>query len=191
MNVKSVIKQALPVVATAAVLVATAIQLNYQGRPWKCGCGHLLFWSGDAWGSETSQHLFDPYAFTHILHGLGFYGLLAWTIPKLRVVWRFWLTVVMEAVWEIVENTNFVIQRYREATAALGYNGDSVINSLGDIVACGAGFWIARQLGFKRSVVVFALVEVVLLITIRDSLLLNVLMLIYQSPALKSWQAGH
>jgi hypothetical protein len=97
----------------------------------------------------------------------------------------------MEAVWEVVENTNFVIQRYRETTAALGYNGDSVLNSLGDIVACGVGFWLARQLGFKRSVVVFALVELVLLITIRDSLLLNVVMLIYQSNALKSWQAGH
>ena len=177
--------------ATAVVLIATALELHYQGRLWKCGCDNLLFWSGDAWGPETSQHLFDPYTFTHILHGLGFYGLLAWSIPKLRTVWRFWLTVLMEAVWEIVENTNFVIQRYRETTAALGYNGDSVINSLGDIGACAVGFWIARQLGFKRSLVVFALVEIVLLITIRDSLLLNVVMLIYQSNALKSWQAGH
>jgi hypothetical protein len=191
MKPKLLVKHALPVIATAAVLIATAIELHYQGRLWKCGCGHLLFWSGDAWGPETSQHFFDPYTFTHILHGLGFYGLLAWSIRTLRTVWRFSLTVLMEAVWEVVENTNFVIQRYRETTAALGYNGDSVINSLGDIVACGVGFWLARQLGFKRSVVVFALVELVLLITIRDSLLLNVVMLIYQSNALKSWQAGH
>lgn len=185
------VKKTLPIVATAAVLVLTAVQLHYQGRLWFCSCGTFLFWSGDAWGSETSQHLFDPYTFTHILHGLGFYGLLALVAAKLRTVWIFWLTVLLESLWEVIENTNVVIQRYREATAALGYNGDSVINSLGDIIACGVGFWIARQLGFKRSVVVFALVEIALLLTIRDSLLLNVVMLIYPSETLKGWQAGH
>lgn len=191
MKLNPSLKIALPVVLTAVVLIATALQLHYQGRLWKCGCGTMLFWSGDAWGSETSQHLFDPYTFTHILHGLAFYGLLALTVSRLRPIWRFWLAVVIESVWEIIENTNFVIQRYREATAALGYNGDSVINSLGDIAACAVGFWIARQLGFKRSVVVFALVEIVLLIAIRDSLMLNIVMLIYPSDTLKAWQAGH
>lgn len=156
-----------------------------------CTCGTFLFWNGDAWGSETSQHLFDPYTFTHLLHGLGFYGLIVLAVPRLRIVWRFWLAVLIESVWEVIENTNFVIQRYREATAALGYNGDSVINSLGDIVACACGVWIARQLGWKRSVVVFALVEIVLLVSIRDSLLLNIVMLIYPSETLRTWQAGH
>lgn len=191
MKLNSGAKTVLAVTLILVVLALTAFQLHYQGRPWICSCGTLLFWSGDAWGSETSQHLFDPYTFTHILHGLGFYALLAWTISKLGARWRFCLAVVLESLWEVVENTNLVIQRYREATAALGYNGDSVINSLGDIIACGVGFWIARQLGFKRSVAVFALVEIALLISIRDSLLLNVVMLIYPSETLKAWQAGH
>ena len=191
MNLKSGVKKLLPVFVIAAVLVITAIQLHYQGRMWICSCGTMLFWNGDAWGSETSQHLFDPYTLTHVLHGLGFYGLLWLTISKLRTVWRFLLAVVMESAWEVIENTNLVIQRYREATAALGYNGDSVINSLGDIVACAVGFWIARQLGLVRSVILFALVEISLLVTIRDSLLLNIVMLIYPSEALKGWQAGH
>jgi uncharacterized protein DUF2585 len=191
MRLSPTVKKALPILATVVVILITAVELHFQGRVWKCDCGNILFWSGDAWGPETSQHLFDPYTFTHILHGLGFCGLLAWSAAKLRTAWRFWLAILIESVWEIIENTNFVIQRYREATAALGYNGDSVINSLGDIVACGVGFWIARQLGFKRSVVVFALVELVLLITIRDSLLLNIVMLIYNSEGIKAWQAGH
>jgi hypothetical protein len=191
MNLRAGVKKVLPVLATAVVLFLTAVQLHNQGRVWFCTCGTFLFWNGDAWGSETSQHLFDPYTFTHVLHGLGFYALLWLTMAKLRTVWRFWLAVLIESIWEVIENTNLVIQRYREATAALGYNGDSVINSLGDIVACGVGFWIARQLGLKRSLVVFALVEISLLLTIRDSLLLNIVMLIYPSESLKGWQAGH
>jgi hypothetical protein len=98
--------------------------------------------------------------------------------------------MLIESLWEVIENTNFVIQRYREATAALGYEGDSVVNSIGDIVACGLGFWIARKLGFRLSLVVFVLIEVALLLTIRDSLLLNIIMLIYPMESLKIWQAG-
>ena len=180
-----------PIIATVVLLFVTAFQLRNQGRIWWCSCGHLLVWSGDAWGPETSQHLFDPYAFTHVLHGLAFYGLLFLLAPRLRTIWRFWLAILIEAVWEIVENTEFVIQRYREATAALGYTGDSVINSLGDVVACGVGFWIARKLGFRGSIVAFVLIEALLLLAIRDSLLLNIIMLIRPNAALKAWQAGH
>lgn len=184
------LKTYLPIIATVLVVVAAAFQLHWQGRSWICNCGHFLFWTSHAWDSETSQHLFDPYSFTHVLHGIGFCGLLALTISRLSVRWRFWLSILMESVWEVVENTNFVIQRYREATAALGYEGDSVVNSIGDIIACGVGFWLAQKLGFRKSVVVFALIEVALLLTIRDSLLLNIIMLIYPLDAIKSWQAG-
>jgi hypothetical protein len=103
---------------------------------------------------------------------------------------RLALATFLEAAWEIFENTEFVIQRYREETLALGYNGDSVFNSLGDILICIAGFMIAQRLGFRRSVIVFVATELVLLVWIRDSLLLEILMLIYPIDSLKAWQMG-
>jgi hypothetical protein len=170
---------------------AAALQLHRQGRLWACACGRVRLWTGDAWGVDTSQHLFDPYSFTHLLHGFAFCGLLALVAPRIAVRWRFCLAILFESVWEIVENTNFVINRYREATAALGYTGDTVINSMGDIIACAVGFWVAHRLGWRRTLVAFALVELLLLVTIRDSLLLNILMLLHPSGAIKAWQAGH
>lgn len=105
-------------------------------------------------------------------------------------MWRLGIAIVMEALWEVFENTEFIIQRYREATVALGYYGDSVGNSLGDILTCGIGFAIAERLGFHRAVVVFAAAEMALLLWIRDSLILEVLMLVYPIAAIKSWQMG-
>ncbi len=180
-----------PWLAVVAVLAAAAFELRRQGRLWLCSCGHFRPWLGDAWGAETSQQLFDPYSFTHVLHGLAFAGLLALVLPRANWRWRAALAVAAEAVWEIFENTEFVINRYREATAALGYNGDTVVNSLGDVVACAAGVLVARKLGLLRSLLVFALTEVVLLLWIRDSLLLNILLLVYPSESLRAWQAGH
>jgi hypothetical protein len=180
-----------PWAAAAAVLAATALQLRAQGRAWFCACGRLLVWTGEAWGSDTSQHLFDPYSFTHVLHGVAFCGLLSLIAPRLAPAWRLCLAVAAEAAWEVVENTAFVVNRYREATAALGYEGDTVVNSLGDIAACAAGFVVARRLGLWRSVALFLLVEAALLIFIRDSLLLNVLMLLYPLDSVRAWQAGH
>lgn len=174
-----------------AVVAATALELHRQGRLWTCSCGRVLVWFGAAWSSETSQHLFDPYSFTHVLHGFIFCGLLAWALPRLRWEWRFVLAVSAESLWEMIENTDFVIRRYREATATLGYNGDTVVNSLGDITACAVGFMLARRLGFLRSTILFIVTEVVLLVLIRDSLMLNILLLLYPSDKLKAWQAGH
>ncbi|MEA2204722.1 MAG: hypothetical protein QOE77_1498 [Blastocatellia bacterium] len=111
-------------------------------------------------------------------------------LPRLVVYWRLILAIVIEAAWEIFENTNYVINRYREATAAIGYTGDSIANSMGDIVACAAGFVIAFKLGLRRSVLVFLLTELILLIWIRDSLLLNIILLIHPVEAIKSWQMG-
>ena len=112
-------------------------------------------------------------------------------IPRVPWSWRFSLAVACESLWELIENTNFVIERYREATAALGYTGDTVVNSLGDIAACALGFVLARRLGLLRSVLLFAATELVLLIWIRDSLLLNIVMLFFHSEKLRAWQAGH
>ena len=185
------IQKAWPWLAIFMVMAATAYQLHRQGRLWLCSCGRLLLWIGDAWGLETSQQFFDPYSFTHILHGFLFCGLLAWCVPRLPVFWRLWLAVSAESLWEVIENSEFVIRRYRETTAALGYSGDTVVNSLGDIAACALGFVLAQRLGLRRTVLVFVITELVLVFWIRDSLLLNILMLIYPMDAVRAWQMGH
>ncbi|HTU26306.1 MAG TPA: DUF2585 family protein [Pirellulales bacterium] len=172
------------------ILAATAIELHYQGRLWRSASGRLLLWVGDVWSSENSQQLFDPYSFTHVLHGFVLCGLAAWAVPRWPLAWRLCLAIALEAAWEIIENTPFIIDRYRQATIAAGYEGDTVINSLGDVLACGAGFLIAQRLGWRWSLAVFIAIELALLIWIRDSLLLNVLMLVYPFPQVKAWQMG-
>ena len=155
-----------------------------------CSCGYLLAWSGEPASSDTSQHLLDPYSFTHVLHGFVLYAVLAWTATSLPLAWRLGVAVFVEAVWELVENSDFVVRRYREGTAALGYGGDAVVNSFGDLAACGLGFVLAYHLGARRTLAVFAATEAVLLLWIRDSLLLNVLMLIHPVEEIKAWQMG-
>jgi hypothetical protein len=184
------VKRVLPWLAIVVVLVGAAYLLRSQGRLWWCSCGYLLLWSGDPWSSDNSQHLLDPYSFTHILHGFLFCGFLALVAPRLTELWQLWIVVSLEALWEVVENSEFVIRRYREETAALGYQGDTVVNSLSDIVLCGLGFVLAYRLGFRRTFVVFVLTEVALAIWIRDNLSLNILMLIYPIDAVREWQAA-
>jgi hypothetical protein len=179
-----------PALGILAILGLTVLQLHRQGRSWWCACVGFL-WTSDAWGPRTSQTFLDPYGFTHILHGLMFCGLLALLIRRTSWRWRLVLTIMIESFWELIENTNTVIERYREATAALGYHGDTVVNSLGDIMCCAIGFMIARKLGWRRSFLVFVATELVLLIWIRDSLLLEILTLIHPINAIKGWQLGH
>ena len=169
-------------------LALTALQLHHQGRLWWCVCGFASLWTGNAWGSQTSQSFIDPYSFTHILHGLVFCGVLTIVARRLALSWRLCLAIAIEAIWEIIENTEFVIQRYREATASLGYHGDTVVNSMGDILCCGIGFALASKIGFRRSVVLFLITEAVLVMWIRDSLLLEIIMLIRPIDAIKAWQ---
>lgn len=185
------IKSLAPWAATVATVAASMLLLRAAGRLPVCSCGHFRLWTGEAWGAETSQQLFDPYSLTHVLHGFALCGLVALAAPRaLSAGWRFFLAVAAESLWEVVENSEFVIRRYREATAALGYEGDTVVNSVGDIVACGLGFLISRRLGLWRTLALFAAVEALLLVWVRDSLLLNVLMLFYPLDFIKTWQAG-
>jgi len=179
------------VLLTTVLLIATIVSLHLLGRRWWCASGDLTPWTSDAWSRHTSQHLFDPYTFTHALHGFVLCGLFAWGLPKLAGEWRFLLTLALEAIWEIFENTNYIIDRYRTATAAFGYEGDSIWNSVGDIIACSIGFLIATQLGLRRSLLIFVATELVLLLWVRDSLVLNVVLLLYPIEALKVWQGGH
>lgn len=185
-------KRVLPWFAIVLVLVGTVLLLRGQGRSWACSCGYLLVWSSDPWSSDNSQHLLDPYGFTHLLHGFLLGGLLALALPRPSVAWRLSLAVSIEAAWELIENSELVIRRYREETAALGYHGDTIVNSLGDILVCGLGFLLAQRLGFRRAFAVFILTEVALAALIRDNLILNVVMLIHPIEAIKEWQAaGH
>jgi hypothetical protein len=185
-------RRVLPWLAIAVVLVSTAYLLHSQGRLWWRACDDLCLWSGDTWSSDNSQQLLGSFTITHVLHGFMFCGLLALVLPRLPALWQLSIAVSIEALWEITENSQFIIRRYREWTVAHGYHGDTIVNSFGDILACGLGFVLARQLGFRRAFAVFMLTEAVLIVWIRDSLLLNILMLIYPIDAIKEWQAaGH
>jgi len=170
-----------------AAFPATALLLRLEGRLWVCACGSIQLWAGQICSANNSQHFLDPYSFTHVLHGFLFFWMIAWLL-RLNVNWQLALAVVVEAAWEVFENTNFIIDRYRSETAALGYNGDTVVNSFGDILCCLVGFIVARRLGLRRSLVVFAVLEVVLIVWIKDSLLLEILMLVIPMDALRGWQ---
>ena len=172
-------------------LALVAAVLRAMGRAWWCAAGDTALWSGDVWSRHNSQHLFDPYTLTHVLHGLLLYALV-WALARglAGPAARAWIVLVLEAAWEIFENTDAVIQRYRAATVSLDYFGDSVANSLGDIVACMAGYFAAGVLPVTVSVASFFVVDAVLVWWIRDSLLLNVVMLVHPVDAVKQWQMG-
>lgn len=165
--------------------------LRFQGRLWWCRLGDYAVYVNDAWNSShTSQHLFDPYTFTHVLHGVVFFWIAGAVLPRLSGEWRFAAAVVAECAWEVLENSNYIVEKYRENTASLDYFGDSIFNSFGDVVACAIGYAIAVRLGLLRSLFFFFTVEALLLIWIRDGLLLNILMLVYPLDSVKEWQLG-
>jgi len=177
------------IVATGIVAV-TAVALFAMGRIWWCGCGSPVLWSWDVWSKHNSQHLIDPYSFSHVLHGLLFYGATSLLLRGRLLGLRLVVALLLESAWEIFENTPMVIQRYREATISLDYYGDSIVNSMGDIAACALGFVLASKLPTRVSILGFVTVEIVMLLWIRDSLTLNVLMLIHPVEGIKIWQAG-
>lgn len=182
-----------PFIAIAASLFLLALLLWLEGRFVFCTCGVFRLWSGDTCSSTNSQQLFDPYSFTHILHGFLLFWLVALIARgikprQLAQAWQLWLALTLEAAWEVFENTPFVIDRYRAETAALGYSGDTIVNSFGDVTCAVVGFLVARRLGALGSVIVFLVLEVILTIWIHDSLLLQLLMLIHPVQAIKLWQ---
>ena len=178
-------------VAAVLVLVAMIALLRFEGRSFICSCGYFLIWISDWCTANTSQQLLDPYSLTHILHGFLFFWLMLLLCRRMPGAWQFWLALLLESAWEVFENTSFVINKYRNETAALGYQGDTIVNSLGDLACALVGFLVARQLGWWRSLIVFVLVELVLTFWIHDSLLLQILMLVQPVEAIKSWQMCH
>lgn len=179
----------LPLVLSITVPILMIVVLRLQGRIWWCKLGDYSIYVNEAWNSShTSQHLFDPYTFTHILHGVLFFWLAGLLFSRLSAAWRFFIAVFAESSWEVLENSSYIIEKYRENTASLDYFGDSIFNSVGDVLVCALGFWIAFKLGWWKSLAFFLLVEIVLLLWIRDGLLLNILMLIYPIDGIKNWQ---
>jgi len=178
----------VPVTASGIVMVTAAIVLAFQGRVWWCQAGDMSPWAWNIWTAHNSQHLIDPYSFTHVLHGMIEFWLLGLIFRKMPLAWRLFLAVLIEGGWEVLENTNFIINRYREETISLDYFGDSIINSLSDIVCCAAGFVIAYKLRFWRSLALFIATELILIATIHDSLIINIIMLIHPVEAIKHWQ---
>ena len=188
MTTESIRVRWLQVVAAAVVLLLTIVLLRVQGRMFLCACGYFAIWTSDTCSANNSQQLFDPYSFTHVLHGILFFWLIALLFARLAKAWQFWLALLLESAWEVFENTSFVINKYRTETAALGYQGDTVVNSLGDVTCALVGFLVARQIGFRRSLILFFLIEMILILWIHDSLLLQMLMLLRPINAIKAWQ---
>ena len=188
MTTKTDRTRVLQIVAAGVVLLLMIVLLRAQGRLFVCACGHFEIWTSDTCSSNNSQQLLDPYSFTHVLHGFLFFYLVAILFKQLARNWQLVLAIALEAAWEVFENSSFVIDRYRTATAALGYTGDTVVNSIGDLLCAVIGFQIARQFGLRYSLILFALFELILILWIHDSLLLQILMLVRPIEAIKTWQ---
>jgi hypothetical protein len=172
------------------IVVAAAATLLVMGRNPLCTCGTVDLWVGSTTGPKTSQMLTDWYSPSHLVHGFLFYSALWLVARRWPVERRFLVALFVEAAWEVAENTPWVIDRYREATIALGYTGDSVLNSMSDIAMMGIGFLAARKLPLWASITVVLVLEIVPLIVIRDNLTLNVWMLLAPNDTIRAWQAG-
>lgn len=174
-------------VFVVVIALLAAIELT-MGRSFFGPDGRFGFWESSIWSSENSQRLADPYSFSHIVHGISFYGLLWLFARRMPVQQRLFMALVIEAGWEVLENSPFIINRYREATVALGYTGDSVLNSMSDVMMMALGFLFASRVKPVVSLAAVAIMEIGCALWVRDNLTLNIIMLVHPVDAIKTWQ---
>jgi hypothetical protein len=179
-----------PWTAIAGLVATLALALLAIGHPPICPCGYVKLWHGANAGPGSSQHLTDWYTPSHLIHGFLFYCLLWLAAPRLGFGWRLAIATAVEVAWEIVENSPWVIDRYRQVTISYDYFGDSVVNSVMDVLAMMAGFWLASRLPVWLSLALVVGAEVVTALVIRDGLVLNVIMLLWPIEAIRAWQAA-
>jgi hypothetical protein len=179
------------------IVLAQVVILYAMGRQVICECGFVKFWEGDVMSSSNSQQIADWYTFSHIIHGFVFYGFFIWISKKffgksggLTLGLIFIGAVLLETTWEVIENSTWIIEYYRNNTVSLGYIGDSILNSVFDVIWMAIGFVMARKLPIWSIVLIAIIFEIMTAYFVRDGLLLNILMFIYPSEAVKAWQVG-
>lgn len=186
-------KNHLIIIAIVIILVLQAVVLYDLGHPLICDCGYVKIWDNVIEGSENSQHIFDWYTLSHIIHGFIVYFLL-WLAGLRKRGWSigalFLMALLISAGWEMFENTQFVVARYQEATISSNYYGDSIINSLMDSVSMLFGFWLAWRLPVDMVIILAILMELTAAAVIHDNLILNIIMLAYPFQSILQWQTG-
>lgn len=180
----------LAICTIIATLLALVIVFRMTGRLWWCKCGEFFLYSGDINSMHNSQHVIDPYSLSHVLHGILFFYAIWLVGRRLPMIWKLAIAILIETGWEILENSPIIINRYRAGTISIGYEGDTIANSLSDVVMAVLGFLLAKQIGWKGSIAFFIASELFMLWWIKDNLLLNVLMILCPIQAVKQWQAS-